>query len=88
MRTVLITSWVSLFSVVLPGCCFAQAERELIGLIKWHSSFIEHDQPARVESSMRLDSDVRRPVRLHSQLVLQSEKVTCPFLHPHILRHR
>ena len=30
MSTVLITLWVSLFSVVLPGFCFAQADREQI----------------------------------------------------------
>jgi len=34
------TFLVSLFSVVLPGCCFAQAERELIVLIGWHSSLL------------------------------------------------
>ena len=34
------TFLVSLFSVVLPGCCFAQAKRELIVLIGWHSSLL------------------------------------------------
>jgi hypothetical protein len=46
---VLITMWESLFSMVLPGCCFVLADRGLIGLIGWHSSCIEYDQPAIVE---------------------------------------
>jgi hypothetical protein len=36
---------------------------------------------------MWLDSVVRPPIRLHSQLFLQSKKVACPFLHLPIPRH-
>src|SRR3989440_6423880 len=40
------------------------------------------------EALMQLYSAVHPLVRLHLRLFLQSQKVACPFLHPHIPRHR